>query len=121
LPVVAVILTSPIGEPTRNLRVSIPSYVPGSIAQRLSNMSLAKPFDVFLHAVEIGQRQMTDLRLEVDKPDVIIRPAVHHINLLDKVNVSEVAMLGEQAVEQVLPELRRAVALPAKISRWISK
>lgn len=121
LPVVAVVLTSPIGEPTRNMRVSIPSYVPAPIAQRLSNMSLARAFDVFLHAVEIGERQMTELRLEVDKPEVIVRPAVHHINLLDRVNVSEVARLGEQAVEQVLPELHRAVALSAKISRWVRR
>lgn len=118
LPVVAVVLTSPIGEPTRNLRMNIPPYVPAPIAQRLSNMPLAKAFDVFLHAVEIGSRQVTELRLKVDKPDVIIRPAVHHINLLDNVDIGEVAKLGEQAAEQMLPELHRAVSLPAKISRW---
>ena len=117
LPVVAVVLSSPIGEPTRNLRVSIPSYVPAPIAQRLSNMSVARAFDVFLHAVEIGERQMTELRLEVDKPEVIVRPAVHHINLLDKVDIGDVAKLGEQAMEQMLPELRRALSLPAKLSR----
>jgi NTE family protein len=117
LPVVAVVLTSPVGEPTRNLRVSIPSYVPAPIAARLSNMTIAKAFDVFLHAVEIGNRQMTELRLQAEKPEVIVRPAVHHINLLAKVDVSEVARLGEDAVEQALPELRRAVGLFAKIGR----
>ena len=118
LPVVAVVLTSPIGEPTRDLRISLPSYVPARIAQRLSNLNFAQAFDVFVNAAEIVNRQMTELRLEVDKPDVIIRPAVHHINLLDKVDVAEVAKIGEQAVEQVLPELHRAVSLSARISRW---
>ena len=119
LPVVAVVLTSPVGEPTRDMRISLPSYVPARIAQRLSRLSYAQAFDIFVNAAEIVNRQMTELRLEVDKPDVIIRPAVHHINLLDNVNVGNVARIGEQAVEQVLPELRRAVALPARISRLV--
>lgn len=121
LPVVAVVLTSPIGEPTRDMHFSLPSYVPVRIAQRLSNLNFAQAFDVFVNAAEIVNRQMTELRLEVDKPDVIIRPAVHHINLLDKVDVDEVAKLGEQAVEQVLPELHRAVSFPARISRLVRR
>ena len=120
-PVVAVVLTSPIGEPTRDMHISLPSYVPTRIAQRLSNLNFAQAFDVFVNAAEIVNRQMTELRLEVDKPDVVIRPAVHHINLLDKVDVAEVARIGEQAVEQVLPELRRAVSFPAKIARLVRR
>lgn len=121
LPVVAVVLTSPIGEPTRDLRFSLPSYVPAPIARRLSNLSYAQAFDIFVYAAEIVNRQMTELRLEVDKPDVIVRPAVHHINLLDKVDVADVAKLGEQAMEQVLPELHRTVSLPAQLARLLRR
>ena len=121
LPVAAVVLTSPIGEPTRDLRFSLPSYIPASIAQRLSNLSFAQAIDIFIYAAEIVNRQVTELRLEVDKPDVIIRPAVHHINLLDKVDVAEVAKLGEQAVEKVLPQLRRAFSFPAQLARWAGR
>ena len=83
-------------------------------------MRPAQAFDVFLQAVDIGNRLMTELRLEVDDPDVIIRPAVNHIQLLDNVNVSEVARLGEQAVEAVLPNLRRVTAWPARFMRSFS-
>ncbi|MBV6397389.1 MAG: putative NTE family protein [Anaerolineales bacterium] len=117
LPVVAVALTSPIGEPTRDMRISLPAYVPAPIARHLSNLSYAQAFDIFVYAAEIVNRQMTELRLAADQPEVVIRPAVQHINLLDKVDVSAVAKLGELAVEQALPELRRAVSLPARISR----
>jgi NTE family protein len=118
LPVVAVVLTSPVGEPMRAMEVSIP-YIPNILARRLTRMRPAQAFDIFLQAVEIGNRLMAELRLEKDAPDVIIRPAVTHIQLLDKVDVHEVAKLGEAAVEAVLPELKRVTAWPAKLARRI--
>jgi hypothetical protein len=62
---------------------------------------------------------MTDLRLYAEKPEVIIRPAVPHIGLLDEVNVSEVANLGAEAVERALPDLERAVSWQAQLARKI--
>jgi NTE family protein len=118
LPVVAVVLTSPVGEPMRAMEVSIP-YIPNILARQLTRMRPAQAFDIFLQAVEIGNRLMAELRLEKDAPDVIIRPAVTHIQLLDKVDVHEVAKLGEAAVEAVLPELKRVTAWPAKLARRI--
>jgi hypothetical protein len=64
---------------------------------------------------------MSELRLEKDDPEIIIRPAVTHIQLLDKVDVHEVARLGEQAVDDVLPELRRITAWPARLMRSIGR
>ncbi len=118
LPVVAVVLTAPVGEPTRTMEVSIP-YIPNILARRITRMRPAQAFDIFLQAVDIGNRLMTELQLEADDPDVIIRPAVTHIQLLDKVDVHEVAKLGEDAVDAVLPELKRVTAWPAKIARRI--
>ncbi len=120
LPVVAVVLTSPLDKPSRNLKVSLPG-VPEPIARRLTNMRVAQAFDVFLHAVEIGNRQMADLRLQADDPEVIVRPAVDHIQMLDTVDVAQVAKLGEQALDAVLPELRRAVSWPARLARSLVK
>ena len=51
--------------------------------------------------------------------NVLIRPAVHHINLLDKVVVADVAMLGEQATEEMLPQIKRSVSWPVRISKRI--
>ncbi len=120
LPVVAVVLTSPVGAPARMLEVNIP-YIPNIIARRLTHMRPAQAFDIFLRSVEIGNRQMTELRLEKDDPEIIIRPAVHHIQLLDQVDVHEVAKLGEAAVEEVLPDLRRVTAWPARLARSFVK
>lgn len=120
LPVVAVVLTAPIGEPARMWEVNLP-YIPSVIARRLTRLRPAQAFDIFLRSVEIGNRQMTELKLAVDAPEVVIRPAVSHIQLLDKVNVHEVAKLGEEAVEAVLPELRRAVSWPARLARRLGR
>ncbi|RJP51443.1 MAG: hypothetical protein C4583_08555 [Anaerolineaceae bacterium] len=120
LPVVAVVLTSPVGEPTQTFEVNIP-YLPGAIARRITRMRPAQAFDIFLQAVEIGNRLMSELRLEKDDPEIIIRPAVTHIQLLDKVDVHEVAKLGEAAVDAVLPELKRVTAWPARLARTFRK
>jgi hypothetical protein len=47
------------------------------------------------------------LRLQVDKPDVIIRPAVSEIGMLYKVDIEELVELGEIAAQDVEPELAR--------------
>lgn len=120
LPVVAVALTSPVGAPTRTLEVNIP-FVPHVIARRLTSMRPAQAFDIFIRSVDIGNRLMTELRLEKDDPEIIIRPAVSHIQLLDKVDVHEVAKLGEAAVDAVLPDLRRVTAWPARLARKFRK
>lgn len=120
LPVVAVVLTSPVGEPAQTIEMSIP-YLPGVIARRITRLRPAQAFDTFLQALDIGNRMMTELRLEKDDPEIIIRPAVTHIQLLDKVDVAEVARLGEQAVEAVLPGLVRVTAWPARLARSLGK
>jgi NTE family protein len=120
LPVVAVVLTTPVGEPARTIEMTLPG-IPANISRRITRMRVAQALDIFLQAVDIGNRLMTELRLEADDPEIVIRPAVGHIQLLDKVNASEVARLGEQAVEAVLPELRRVTAWPARLARSIGK
>ena len=120
LPVVAVVLTVPVGRPERSLQMSFPG-VPVSIAKRITRLRTAQAFDIFLNAVDIGNRQMTELRLAADDPEVILRPKVAHIGLLDTVNVSDVAKLGEQVVEEALPALRRVTAWPARLVRSLSK
>lgn len=119
LPVVAVVLNDPIDLPVRGYNLPIPSIVPRQIAERLSRISLAQSLDIFLRSVDVSSRYVSHLRLQVDKPDVIVRPDVHHISLLDQVTVADVAQLGEQALENVLPDLKRKTAWTARLGRRI--
>jgi NTE family protein len=117
LPVVAVTLQTPIGEPARPIEVPVPSGLPKPIIDRLSNLRYAQAFDIFLRSVDVSNRAVAEYRLRIDKPDVIIRPKVLKIELLDRVDVRAVAQRGEEAVEEVLPELRRMVHWSSRLRR----
>ncbi len=120
LPVVAVTLQAPMGGPARAFGMPIPSGLPKPILDRLSHLRYAQAFDIFLRSVDVGNRAMAEYRLVVDKPDVIIRPEVLDIELLKRVDVREVARRGEEAVEVVLPELRRMVSWKSRLRRKYS-
>lgn len=119
LPVVAVVLTMPIGTPAQTWNIPVPTYVPHALIERISKLSYSKALDVFLRSIDMIDRAVSEYRLEVDKPDIIIRPSVTHIDILDRVDVREVARLGEQAVEAVLPELKNLFAWHSRLRRAI--
>jgi NTE family protein len=114
LPVVAVSLNRP---PRADVDDFAGSPLPA--LDRLSRWRLAQALQVVLRSIDISGRLLTELRLEVDQPEVIIRPQVYHIGLLDRVDVSEVAALGEQAAEEALDELRAVVSLPRRLARTL--
>jgi NTE family protein len=119
LPVVAVVLNDPIDLPVRGYSIPVPSIFPKSITDRIARISLAQSLDVFLRSVDVSSRALSHLRLEVDKPEVIVRPHVHHLSLLDQVVVADVAQLGEDALVEVLPQLKRAVSWQARLGRKV--
>ncbi len=107
LPVVAVVLTMPMGVPAQSWRIPFQKYWAGRIVSRLlSKMRYDSVWDIFSRSLDITSRAMTQYRLEVDRPEVIIRPQVYEIDTLDVVDVREVAKRGEAAVEAALPQLR---------------
>ena len=110
LPIVAVVLNDPMDKPVRGYAIPMPSMLPRSIVDRITRMNFAQSLDIFMRAVDVSSRAVAHFRLEVDAPDVIVRPNVHGIDLFDKVVVSDIAKLGEQAVEEVLPQLKRSVS-----------
>jgi NTE family protein len=117
LPVIAVSLETPIGQPAQAVGVPVPSLVPKAIVDRLANFRYARAFDVFLRSVDVTSRAMAEYRLGIDKPNIIIRPKVSDIDLLDKVDVQKVAQRGEDAVDAVLPELRQMVHWTSRLRR----
>lgn len=107
LPVVAVVLTMPMGGPAQPWNIPFNKYWAGMILSRLlSRMRYDTVWDVFSRSLDITSRAMTQYRLEMDRPDVIIRPQVSGIDTLDVVDVHEIAKRGETAVEAALPQLR---------------
>jgi NTE family protein len=116
LPVVAVVLTTPMGVPTQPWNIPFRKYWAGMLISRLlSKMRYDTVWDVFSRSLDITSRAVTQYRLEVDRPDVIIRPQVYDIDTLEVVDVREVVKRGEAAVEATLPNLRSLFTLR---NRW---
>jgi NTE family protein len=117
LPVVAVTLLAPMGEPARSMGMPVPEGIPKPILDRLAHFRYAQAFDIFMRSVDVGNRAMAEYRLAVDKPDVIIRPVVSDIELLEQIDVREVARRGDEAVEASIPELRQMVTWTSRLRR----
>jgi energy-converting hydrogenase A subunit M len=113
------VLNDPLDIPIRSYTIPVPSILPKQITDRIYRMHVAQAFDIFMRAVDLSSRAVAHYRLEADAPDVIIRPKVHHLSLLDKVIVKDVAKLGEDAVEEVLPELKKVTSWTSRMNKRI--
>ncbi len=118
LPVVAVSLTTPLGAPAKTLPIPFLDDLPQPIAAGLGHLRIARAMEVFMRSIDIGSRQIAELRVQLEKPDVIIRPKVENIGALDKVDVREVAALGEEAARSCLPQLRESASWTNTLRRW---
>jgi NTE family protein len=119
LPVVAVTLAQSLGVPTHKWKMPMPTLVPRVVVERVNRMNFAQSLDIYMRAVEVGSRALAEYRLKADHPEVVIRPAVGNIDLLETVDPRKVAKLGEEAMQAALPELRRAVSWQARFTRFV--
>ena len=117
LPIIAVVLNDPLDIPVRTYSIPFPSMFPKPITDRIYRLHVAQAYDIFMRAVDLSSRAVAHYRLLADAPDIIVRPHVHHLELLDKVIVKDVAMLGEIAVEEILPELKKVTSWPSRMNR----
>jgi hypothetical protein len=85
--------------------------------ERLTRTRVAQAFNIFLQSVDVGSRKMAELRLLTDNPEVIIRPNVNGIGILDKVDVHQIVRAGEEATDNIMQELLRTVAWPNRLRR----
>lgn len=119
LPVVAVVLSSPMGRPAETWNIPLPEYLPQTLIERISKLRYTQALDVFLRSLDMVTRAVAEYRLEVDKPDIIIRPSVTDIDILEHVIVHDVALKGDEAVEAALPELKKLFAWQNRLRRVI--
>ena len=90
---------------------------PEPLLRQIARLRVAQAFNIFLRSVDIGSCALAELKLKIDRPEVLIRPPVAAIGLLDPVDVAEVAKLGEQATEEAIPDLLAAFSWSARLRR----
>ncbi|NMB54932.1 MAG: hypothetical protein GYA15_09550 [Leptolinea sp.] len=123
LPVIAVVLS-----PTPEGWAHVPSpglesvaSLPKPIAETFSKLKIAQAMTIYTNSMDISARMLTELRLQIDKPEVVIRPKVDKYNILDNVDAAEMIQLGEDAVLENREEIFKALNWPQAISRYFRK
>ena len=108
MPVAAVVLTQPT-QPS--IAVPVPE-IPGAapMLEYLSRLRFTQALNVFIKAVDVGGKLLAETRLELDKPDLILRPKLGDIGLFDRVNIRDMVELGEDSVLDSIEEVRRVAS-----------
>jgi NTE family protein len=118
-PVVAAVL-SPARESWREARgPGLAGILPA--AQVLFRLRPGQAIQVFQDYMELTSRTYTETRLEIDRPEVIVRPEVWRVGLFDEPSVAEMIGFGERAMEQQLPSLRQQFTLPRRLARMVRR
>jgi len=119
LPVIAVCLT-PTPEkwaemPLIKPPVSIP--IPGPILEQIARLRISQALKLFIESMDITMHMVAEARMQLEKPEVIIRPNVHHIGILDNVEPQKMIELGRLAAEESIADIREALGWHKQIVR----
>ena len=118
LPVVAVMLHKlPLDYPKDKIPMPIPIPGPSTIVERLTNLRPVQAFKIFSQSFEVASKHLTELTLQLYKPEVIISPPVGHIGLLQKIDVEELVQAGITATEETLNQIEAQANWVKKIQR----
>lgn len=125
-PVVAVVLTPPIGWQREVKNVS-PENIPVlmtnlPLAYRLAGrLRLAQAFNLFVQSMDLTGQMLMHAQLQLERPEVIIRPEVGQIGIVDRVDIPEVIKSGELATLKALAEIHKAVSWQSRLRRKVAR
>jgi NTE family protein len=104
LPVVAVVLT-PTTYPWNGHREP-PSFLTSvPLISRLYQFRLPQSLNIFLRSVDIAGCYLTEMTLETEQPEIVIRPPLGYVGLVEQVDIMRMIQEGEKAAEEMLPAL----------------
>jgi NTE family protein len=123
LPIVAVALTPGAEEwsniPPGDILASapLPLPLPVPLLQNFARMRFGQALRIFSHSLELSSMMITELRLKIDKPDIIIRPQVEGYGIFDITEPLELMEIGRRAVDEQLFALRKEVSWRGHVNR----
>ena len=74
--------------------------------------------NITLNTINIFEREIIKLRLEKDRPDFLIEPDTSNANLKVFYKGKEAIQAGEEAVEKIIPEIKKHIE---RKQEWIQK
>jgi NTE family protein len=99
----------------------LPIQIPGpsSIVDRLVKLRPVQAFQIFARSIEISSKHLTELSMQLYKPEVVIAPKVGHIGLLQKINSDEMIQAGIDATEETMEKLKSEANWMKRIQRQV--
>lgn len=99
------------------LPISIPG--PSSIVERLTKLRPVEALKIFTRSIEVSSKHLSELSMQVHKPEVIITPRVGHIGLLQNIDAEEMIREGMIATEEVLTQIESEANWMKKLQRRV--
>jgi len=120
LPVVAVTLHEiPEGWTPDDIAMPMPVPGPQQIIDRLSKLRPVQAFKIFSRSTDVSSQHMTELIIQLYQPEIIVRPRVGHIGVLQKIDTSEIIQTGIDATESAIKEIKSEANWIRKIQRKV--
>lgn len=125
-PVVAIVLAPPLGW-QREVKIGSADSVPIlmtnlPLVYRLAGrLRLAQAFNLFIRSMDLTGQMLMDKQLKLEQPEVIIRPELGQIGIVDRVDIPGVIKAGELAARKALPEIRRVTSWQYRFRRKVSE
>lgn len=121
-PVVAVVLSPALGSQRAadiDSRQSIPVLMTNlPLAYRLAGrLRLAQAFNIFVNSMDLTGSVLLDKQLALEQPEVVIRPKLGLIGMVDQVDIPGLIQCGEQATLGALPDLRQVTSWSYRLKR----
>lgn len=91
------------------------------IINQITKTRVARAFQIFVRSMDITSHMLAELRLQADKPDVIIRPNVSRFGILDTVEPKILVQEGELAALDALSQVHKSLGWTNQLARRFRK
>ncbi len=120
-PIVAVSLSVPNSEWGEAEKIQVPSYVrvPDFLMQHFAQLRLSQAMKVFIDSNDVMSNMIAELRLGIEKPDVLLHPKVYKYSLMDLIDIEEAIAYGEESVKESLNEINASFSAFKRVNRWM--
>jgi NTE family protein len=122
LPVVAVVLHQvPEDWSSDDPDLPLPIPAPSSIVEMLTKLRPVQAFKIFTRSMEVATNQLTELSMHIYEPEVIIKPQVGHIGILQNIDVEKIINAGMDATEEAINRIKAEGNWVNKIRRQVKQ
>jgi len=93
--------------------------LPNIVIEQFSRLRIAQAFTIFTKSLDITSWMLAETRMQIEQPDVILRPDVFCFGLLEFVDPSDLIRAGETVVVNSLAKLEKSFTFPNNLLRRI--